>query len=101
MSIIVAPSILASDFANLASEIKRAEKGHADWIHIDVMDGHFVPNLTIGAPVVKALRKETKLPFDLHLMIENPDFYLKDFVDAGSDYITVHAEACTHLNRTV
>jgi ribulose-phosphate 3-epimerase len=101
MSILVAPSILSADFANLGKEIERAEQAHADWIHVDVMDGHFVPNLTIGAPVIKSLRKRTKLPLDVHLMITDPDRYLDDFVSAGSDYITVHAEACTHLQRSV
>lgn len=91
--IIVAPSILSSDFANLESEIKKLEQNGADWIHVDVMDGHFVPNLTIGAPVVKALRKVTKLPLDVHLMIDNPQKYVKDFAEAGSDYITFHIEA--------
>lgn len=101
MSIIVAPSILSADFADLAKDIERAEKAHADWIHVDVMDGHFVPNITIGAPVVKALRKRTKLPLDIHLMITEPDRYIDDFVAAGSDYITVHSEACTHLQRCI
>ena len=91
--IIVAPSILSSDFANLETEIKRLEKANADWVHIDVMDGHFVPNLTIGAPVVKALKRVTKLPLDVHLMIDNPEKYIKDFADAGSDIITIHYEA--------
>lgn len=97
----VAPSILSADFANLASEIKRVEDGGADFIHVDVMDGHFVPNLTIGAPVVKGIRKTTKLPLDVHLMIEEPDRYLEDFANAGSNYLTVHAEACIHLQRTL
>lgn len=101
MSVLVAPSILSADFAKLGEEIRRAESGGADWIHVDVMDGHFVPNLTIGAPVVRSLRKETKLPFDVHLMIADPDRYLSDFAEAGADYITVHAEACTHLKRTL
>ena len=91
--VIIAPSILSSDFANLESEIKRLQNAQADWIHIDVMDGHFVPNLTIGAPVVKAIRKITNLPLDVHLMIENPEKYIKDFALAGSDYITFHYEA--------
>jgi ribulose-phosphate 3-epimerase len=101
MALLVAPSILSADFANLASEIKRAEEGKADWLHVDVMDGHFVPNLTIGAPVVKSLRKNTKLPLDVHLMISDPDRYLEDFADAGSNHVYVHAEACTHLQRTL
>lgn len=92
MSVIIAPSILSADFANLESEIKRIENAGADWVHVDVMDGHFVPNLTIGAPVVKALRLVTKLPLDVHLMIENPQKYIPDFVDAGSDFITIHQE---------
>lgn len=91
--IIIAPSILSSDFANLESEIKNLEKNGADWVHVDVMDGHFVPNLTIGAPVVKALRRVTNIPLDVHLMIENPEKYIKDFALAGSDIITFHYEA--------
>lgn len=91
--IIIAPSILSSDFANLESEIKKLEKNGADWVHVDVMDGHFVPNLTIGAPVVKALRRVTNIPLDVHLMIENPEKYIQDFALAGSDIITFHYEA--------
>ena len=101
MSVIVAPSILSADFANLGEDIRRAENAKADWIHVDVMDGQFVPNLTIGPPVVRAIRKQTKLPLDVHLMIVDPDRYLEDFAEAGSDYITVHSEACTHLQRTL
>lgn len=92
-NVIIAPSILSSDFANLESEIKRLEENGADWVHVDVMDGHFVPNLTIGAPVVKAIDKVTKCPLDVHLMIENPEKYIKDFALAGSDIITFHYEA--------
>jgi len=92
-SIIISPSILSSDFANLESEIKRLENNGADWIHIDVMDGHFVPNLTIGAPVVKALKRVTSLPLDVHLMISDPEKYIDDFAKAGSDLITFHYEA--------
>jgi ribulose-phosphate 3-epimerase len=101
MSLLVAPSILSADFSRLGEEVHRAESAHADWIHVDVMDGHFVPNLTIGAPVVKSLRRTTHLPLDVHLMITDPDRYLQDFADAGADYITVHQEACTHLQRTL
>ncbi|MBW1616997.1 MAG: ribulose-phosphate 3-epimerase [Deltaproteobacteria bacterium] len=98
---IIAPSILSADFAKLGEEIKSVEKAGADWIHIDVMDGHFVPNITIGPVVVKAVKKITNLPLDVHLMIENPDIYIKDFAKAGADYISVHAEASIHLNRTL
>lgn len=101
MSIKVAPSILSADFANLARDIERAQKAAADWIHVDVMDGHFVPNLTIGAPVVKAIRKVTDLPLDCHLMVTNPDMYLEDFAKAGANHVSVHAEACIHLQRTL
>lgn len=98
---VVAPSILSADFARLADALGALETAGADWIHVDVMDGHFVPNLTIGPPVIKALRKDSTLPFDVHLMIEQPDRYLEDFKNAGADIITVHAEACTHLHRTL
>ncbi len=95
----VAPSILSADFARLGQDIQAVANAGADWIHVDVMDGHFVPNLTIGAPVVKALRPVTQLPLDVHLMIENPDKYLMDFVKAGSDYITIHVEASHDVAR--
>jgi ribulose-phosphate 3-epimerase len=97
----IAPSILSADFARLADGIAEAEQGGADWIHVDVMDGHFVPNLTIGPPVVKAVRKVTKLPLDVHLMIEKPDQLVDAFIDAGADWLTVHYEAVTHLHRLV
>lgn len=97
----IAPSILSADFGKLAKEIAAVEAAGADWIHIDVMDGHFVPNITIGPAVVASLRKTTKLPFDVHLMIEHPDRYLDAFADAGSDVITVHVEASRHLHRTL
>jgi len=98
---IVAPSLLAADFSDLKGAVALAEKGGADWLHLDVMDGRFVPNLTIGPPVIRSLRKLTGLPFDTHLMIEKPDHLLEDFREAGADLITVHVEACTHLHRTV
>lgn len=91
--IIISPSILSADFANLERDIKAVEKAGADWIHVDVMDGHFVPNITIGIPVVKSLRAVTKLPLDVHLMIENPDKYIEDFANAGADILTFHYEA--------
>ena len=98
---LIAPSILSSDFSRLAEEVKAVESAGADWIHVDVMDGHFVPNITIGPVVVKALREVTQLPLDVHLMIENPDQYIEEFAKAGSTYLTVHQEACSHLHRTI
>lgn len=97
----IAPSILAADFSKLGEEVREVEAAGADWIHIDVMDGHFVPNISFGAVVMDAIRPLTKLPFDVHLMIENADRYIEDFAKAGADYITVHAEASPHLHRTI
>lgn len=97
----IAPSILSADFAKLGEEIRDVENGGADYIHVDVMDGHFVPNITIGPLIVEAIRPVTKLPLDVHLMIEKPDDYIEAFAKAGADYITVHVEACTHLHRTI
>ncbi len=98
---LIAPSILSADFAKLGEQIKAVEAAGADWIHIDVMDGHFVPNITMGPIIVEAARRSTSLPLDVHLMIENPDRYINDFAKAGADWISVHAEACIHLNRTI
>ena len=97
----ISPSILSADFSQLGSEIKRLEEGGADLIHVDVMDGHFVPNLTIGPPVIKALRNYTKLPFDVHLMISPVHKYIKNFAEAGSDIITIHPEATENLNESI
>ena len=97
----LAASILSADFARLADQVRAATEGGATVVHVDVMDGHFVPNITIGPPVVKSLRKATELPLDCHLMIENPDQYIPDFAAAGADWISVHQEACRHLNRTL
>lgn len=97
----IAPSILSADFSCLAEEIKAVVEAGADLLHVDVMDGHFVPNLTFGPPVIKAIRKVTDIPFDVHLMIDNPDQYLEDYAQAGADYIGVHVEVCRHLNRTL
>lgn len=99
--IIVSPSILSADFANLERDIKAVENAGADWIHVDVMDGHFVPNITIGVPVVKSIRKITKLPLDVHLMIENPEKYVEPFVKAGADIITFHYEAAGEKSREI
>ena len=97
----LAPSILSADFARLGEQVVEATKAGGDYIHVDVMDGYFVPNITIGPLVVEAARRVTKLPLDVHLMIEEPDRYLSDFISAGADYLTVHLEACIHLNRTI
>ena len=97
----IAPSILSADFSKLGDEIRSVEEAGADWIHIDVMDGHFVPNITIGPLIVEAARRITSLPLDVHLMIENPDRYIEDFAKSGADLISVQVEACIHLNRTI
>lgn len=94
-------SILSADFGRLAEEVKAVESAGTDWIHVDVMDGHFVPNITIGPDVVRAIRKATNLPLDVHLMIEKPERYLHAFVEAGADWLGVHVEACPHLHRTL
>lgn len=97
----ISPSLLSADFVNLERDIKMLEKGGAHLLHIDVMDGHFVPNITIGPPVVKAIKKVATIPLDVHLMIENPGLYVDDFIKAGSDYVTVHVEAAPHLHRVI
>jgi ribulose-phosphate 3-epimerase len=98
---LIAPSILSADGGRLAGEIQAVEKAGADWIHVDVMDGQFVPNITMGPAIISSLRKATDLPFDVHLMIRNPENFVQAFADAGADYITVHVEAATHLHRTL
>ena len=100
-STLIAPSILSADFAHLADEVAAVERGGADLLHVDVMDGHFVPNLTVGPPIVESLKKVTKLPLDCHLMMTNADAFIDEFASAGADYLTVHVEACPHLHRTV
>lgn len=97
----LAPSILSADFARLLEDVKKVEKAGCEYLHIDVMDGHFVPNITLGPGIVKSLRKDVNMVFDAHLMIENPDNYIKEFADAGCDIIVVHQEACRHLHRTI
>lgn len=97
----LAPSILSADFARLLEDVKKVEKAGCEYLHIDVMDGHFVPNITLGPGIVKSLRKDVNMVFDAHLMIENPDNYIKEFADAGCDIIVVHQEACIHLHRTI
>jgi len=99
--ILIAPSILSADFARLADEVAAVEQAGADLLHIDVMDGHFVPNLTVGPPIVKALKDVTKLPLDVHLMMTNADAFIPEFAKAGANYLTVHVEACPHLHRTI
>ena len=98
---LIAPSLLSADFSKLGDEIRAVENAGADWIHVDVMDGHFVPNITMGPIVVEAVKRVTSLPIDVHLMIEHPDRYIPDFIKAGADWISVHVEACVHLDRTI
>ena len=98
---LISPSILSADFARLADAVQQVEAAGADWIHVDVMDGHFVPNLTVGPPMVEALRRVTALPLDVHLMMTNPDEFIPEFAKAGADILTVHVETCPHLHRTI
>ncbi len=101
MKTLIAPSILSADFSRLGDDIRAVEEGGADWIHVDVMDGHFVPNITLGPAITAAVNAVTDLPLDVHLMIENPERYLADFANAGADVLTVHQETCPHLHRTI
>ena len=101
MSVIIAPSILSADFANIQRDTEMINQSHADWFHVDIMDGMFVPNISFGFPVVKAIKKHATKPLDVHLMMVDPDRYLNDFKQAGADILTVHIEACTHLHRTI
>ncbi|MCC6838143.1 MAG: ribulose-phosphate 3-epimerase [Bacteroidia bacterium] len=101
MSHLIAPSILSADFANIQRDVEMINKSEADWFHVDIMDGMFVPNISFGFPVIKAIKKHATKPLDVHLMIQDPDRYLQTFKDAGADILTVHLEACTHLHRTV
>jgi ribulose-phosphate 3-epimerase len=98
---LIAPSILAADFCKLGDEVRSVQDAGADWVHVDVMDGHFVPNITMGPSIVKAVKRATSLPIDVHLMIENPGSYIFEFADAGADYISIQVEVCHHLNRTI
>jgi ribulose-phosphate 3-epimerase len=97
----IAPSVLSADFTRLGEHLRQAEAGGADWMHLDIMDGHFVPNISYGPILVEAVNRATKLPLDVHLMIENPDFFVPEFVKAGADWVTVHVETCPHLHRSV
>lgn len=101
MDHLIAPSILSADFANIQGEVEMLNKSKADWIHVDVMDGMFVPNISLGFPIIKAIKKHSKKPLDIHLMVNDPDRYLQAFKDSGADILTVHFEACPHLHRTI